>query len=464
MRLPFPLSLGFFVIAGLVYVAQLTPLIGVALMIFAAPLWSIALVNMGFLGVALESALGVVHRLWLILPVLWFGGYAGWAATERLTLATEASAMRRNNAASAELRHASGPILIETNASNLAEPLAIAIVARYAASTVYVRTTLGDQVGTTTAYRFERDGLCNSAAPGGQPRIGRHDLTDGTPLREACVYSVAEDAPDDVVRIIMVRGQQDTSGPVAARTEVRAPRADGGVSTFRSTSAAFLPWLPRPILGCALNSGAAEWQCMNQFRRQLPHDLLTGQSATDDLDRTLAAALRLPPRTASTVDDPHSRARTAQLTAATSSTALDALDDMLADPAGTTVMAMDVLILEGQPDLIRPRIPAMMEVIERYFTDWTAWQNVAVLQGLLASVPESDFQPLKPRFASLYRVGREIPSDVASTNIMDRLQLAGIRLQGRSKGIRVAPLADASDHYQNRYQQRQNSRSQSARP
>jgi hypothetical protein len=77
-----PKSLLFFAATGAVFLLQLFPYTGVFLMFLLAPFWSVVLVNLGFIGIALEAASGQVTRLWLILPTAWFGAYTWFAVAD----------------------------------------------------------------------------------------------------------------------------------------------------------------------------------------------------------------------------------------------------------------------------------------------------------------------------------------------------------------------------------------------
>lgn len=458
MRLPIPVSFGFLVFAGIAYLLQLTPIIGVFLMILAAPYWSVILVNLGFLGIALEAGFGTTRRFWMILPILWFGGYAGWAATDRIILATETSKLRQINAANAVMVGASGPVIIDNDRYYDGQAMAVTLASRYAVSPVYVTTTGLRKVRATTAYRFSRGGLCAGSIGDDGPQISRHALPGSRGRRNGCVYSLQEDPPAQTVRISITHHPDPGSGLLASRTEMRMAGTSGSDMVFQTATGAPLPWIPRPILGCALNSGLSEWQCFHQFDRERSRDLLTGQFGNEGLEDAIAAALGLAPRTARTQDDPASEARTAELTAAAISRDLANLEAMLADPETTEHGYVNLAMLKTAPDLLHPHIPAMMDVIEGRFTDPAASRTVRTFQILLAELPDAEFQPLIPRFVRLYVPGAELSSDIAVVGIMDRIRVTRARVSGRSDVTRIVPLAEASKFQQRRYRERQTMR------
>src|SRR4051812_16140122 len=70
-----PRSLAIFAFAAIWIALQAIPIVGMFLFFLLAPLWSIVLINAGFLGIGAEAIAGRVPRVWLVLPIAWFGGY-----------------------------------------------------------------------------------------------------------------------------------------------------------------------------------------------------------------------------------------------------------------------------------------------------------------------------------------------------------------------------------------------------
>src|SRR5271170_6579403 len=73
----FPKSILLFLLTGIVFLVQLLPIVGVLLMMFGAPLWSVVTINLGFLLMAKEAWDGTLPRAAIILPFLYFSIYAG---------------------------------------------------------------------------------------------------------------------------------------------------------------------------------------------------------------------------------------------------------------------------------------------------------------------------------------------------------------------------------------------------
>jgi hypothetical protein len=82
-----PWSLWFFVATAVVYLLQRFPPTGIFLMLFLAMFWSVILVNAGFIGIGIEALTGRVSLAWLLLPLLYFGGYYAFYAKDQAALA-----------------------------------------------------------------------------------------------------------------------------------------------------------------------------------------------------------------------------------------------------------------------------------------------------------------------------------------------------------------------------------------
>lgn len=94
-----PWSLWFFAATLAVYLLQRFPLTGVFLMVVGAAFWSIILVNLGVIGIGAEALTGRVSRLWLLVPLLYFGGYYWLYSRDQAALAGLRAEYERTNQA-----------------------------------------------------------------------------------------------------------------------------------------------------------------------------------------------------------------------------------------------------------------------------------------------------------------------------------------------------------------------------
>jgi hypothetical protein len=78
-----PISLLWFALAAAFFVIQGTS-VGLLFIFFGGGLLLPVPINAGFISLALESAFGRVSRWWLLVPALWFGGYAALALMSQM--------------------------------------------------------------------------------------------------------------------------------------------------------------------------------------------------------------------------------------------------------------------------------------------------------------------------------------------------------------------------------------------
>lgn len=98
MRKSLPISLLGLVATGVVFMLQLNPLSGFLMVLLAAIFWPIVLINASMVGVALEAIVGRVSRLWLLLPMMFYGSYWFAASLDHLALREMTSQYEVSNA------------------------------------------------------------------------------------------------------------------------------------------------------------------------------------------------------------------------------------------------------------------------------------------------------------------------------------------------------------------------------
>ncbi|MCH9806495.1 MAG: hypothetical protein K0U74_02070 [Alphaproteobacteria bacterium] len=79
----FPKSLWWFVATAIIVLVQYIPVIGIIVIFpLMGALWSVATLNIGFLGIAIEVIFRRLNPAWLLLPFCWVAGYGAfyWAA------------------------------------------------------------------------------------------------------------------------------------------------------------------------------------------------------------------------------------------------------------------------------------------------------------------------------------------------------------------------------------------------
>ena len=84
VRRTYPASLLAVPLAGLAYLAQTIPILGVFLMMLMAVAWPGILLLIAVVGTTIEAAIGRVSRWWLVLPLVTLGTYEGFALVDHL--------------------------------------------------------------------------------------------------------------------------------------------------------------------------------------------------------------------------------------------------------------------------------------------------------------------------------------------------------------------------------------------
>src|SRR5436190_1280506 len=96
-RMRIPLSLTFFAVQAALLPLEYLPSTGAALGGWAIFL-PIILLNLGFLGLGFEALARRVGLVWLLAPLLWFGGNTALAVKDRLDLKAEREDVAKYNA------------------------------------------------------------------------------------------------------------------------------------------------------------------------------------------------------------------------------------------------------------------------------------------------------------------------------------------------------------------------------
>ncbi len=420
MRLPIPLSLSFFSAALAAYLLQLFPLTGIFLMLFAAPYWSVFLINAGFVGVALEAGIGLVSRLWLALPILWFGTYGAFVAAERLEFRGQAQALKQANTAARVSTRPSGILIDQAPNTRTAELL----MARFTGLPVYTAQDDGGEI-----HRLHIGTGATCAAYGSmQSMMRRRDDRPELPYPDACVYSRPETSPPkDLAR---VTPPDAYAGGDTSTISIRTPVGTTHVVTVKSVKP--LPWFPRPVMGCALISSSPEWKCMRVFDRERARDLIMGVG-DDGVTGAIASAFGLTPRTRDTPIDAADLALDRELAVSVSEAAVQALGESLGSPLGDLPDALKVNILTADPDVIRPSLPALVAALVGARETPLSGQKTYAYARLIAAVSDRDLAPWKPMLSNLYAPGAVISPDLVNFELMGRLGVTARRPRRASR-------------------------------
>jgi hypothetical protein len=432
-----PLSLKLLLAVGVVIILQLLPIPGIFLMMLGAPFWSVFLINGGAIAAGFEAATGRISRWFLLVPFLWFGGYAAFYASDRLMLAD----LRRDFAASnASVRipfdpqtqalATTGNRWVERQIEGLegmveGDSWDTRLIENYNLPVHYRDVGKGEPmeglrtIGRDMCEKLVADGKLQRV--GGvdirfdQYRQGRQRYDSQTPL---CSLRVPEAPGLPLVTVkISDRKSRKRTLPVQLRTTtVTTP--DGRSHVLQGGTASPLGPLPMPVIGCFL-SGDSGWKCQAKFIRDRPVDLLTVGPPYGRDDAVLAVALGLKPVTQAgrIVTDP---ALAESLVAAARSRAVERatadLERLLTGEGQVSVNDLVSFRLDSQR--LVPYAPRIIEALETQVETSELFNGRGnALALLVVTLPDQEFIAYGPRILALYpRAARASLSDHPRSN------------------------------------------------
>ncbi len=420
MRSNYPLSLWFFAATVVVIILQIIPLIPVFavfglfsffLMLLGAPFWSVGLVNAGMIGIGIEALTGRVSRRWLLVPLLFYGGYLGLATFEHQTLASLKKSYDAENARVKIPFDPSRQALVFEGGDgeawltqNYALPIAFS-----------VNSNSPEGYRSTRMMAQEVCSELRNLPPLEPSGISWSWLDDGDGGRsnkmEQRFCSISMPERPALPQIHIVRKQQtDRKWLLPLRqvtTTVTMP--DGQRFELHGGTASPLSWIPMPFIGCFLNSSMAIWDCEWGFWRSDSKPLVSGTTRFDRDSVVLARALGLKPvaiagRRSTAPGTLLAKIRSAYAEALNRQTMN--IDAMIADPLVKDPNYQTDL-LASHPEVLASRASAIMTGVERAAAVTGSDQPKArnsglILVRLLAMLPDDQFTAVGPRILTLY--------------------------------------------------------------
>lgn len=430
-----PWSLSWFVLTGAIFLLQLFPLTGVFLMLVAAPLWSVATINLGFLSLAIEALLGRIGTIWLVLPLAWFAGYAGAAHVSQQRAAELDVILRAANAGERLKFEAAKQALVFDGRSDDLSGVPSSIVQNYRIPVAYqVRTEKKQHIHR--ASRVAADRICDTVKADRSYSSAGINISwfhEGESLRGRrlvkglCMISSPENPELPAVLVQAKREKHaDLILPYTlTRTTIRDP---GGAKAELVTGRAEpLPWLPMPYMGCALNSGAPSWDCFAGFWRNKVG--LGGPGPYGGTSGVIAQALGLEKAFAAERRDEIAAVQIPSLdniVGDSTERSLKVLDEVIANPA-RRIIVHDVPGLAGRADLLGDRVPRMVPAIGRALANGQAtYETARVLQGILADLPAADFDAIGPDVLAVLNAQATLNDDTVEQTLATRLGRFGV--------------------------------------
>ncbi len=295
----FPISLLGLLATGAVFMLQTIPELGFVLMLLFAMLWSVlwsaVLINASMIGVAIEVIIGRVSSLWLLLPVIFYGGYWIAATMDHLALREIASRYEVSNTrvvtgfdpvkqALVFESDGDGGWLVENFALPVAYDVNPSLPEGYRSNRM-IESTVCAKLNGSSALR--------AASVYGSAILDGDTVGSRTLNKRFCGLTMPEKPklPQVVVRRTETKGFEKSLPITRVLTTITMP--DGRRFELFGGVAEPLFWIPRPIMGCALSSGAPSGNCAVGFMRKTYTPIVSGKTRYGRDSMVLANALGL---------------------------------------------------------------------------------------------------------------------------------------------------------------------------
>lgn len=413
MRRALPISLLFFVATGIVFLLQKSPATGIFMMLMLAMFWSVILINAGLIGIAIEALTGRVYRAWILLPLIVYVTNFGFAAYDHFTLKTLRAAYDIANAqVHVPFNSNRQALVFDKDGSPEWYTQNYALEAAYLANEKQPEEVRSTRLIDRALCDAVRGNSSLSAA-----RIYTFGFHDGEALggtgfeRRFCTISMPEAPKMPVIRIKVEKSHSKVAFlPIQnATTTIETP--DGKRVKLRGGTASPLYWIPMPVMGCALNSGAPSWDCVWVLLRDDFTPIVSGSTRYRRDLFTLARALGLRPvaKSERKAGSPPAviLARMEKIESETLQRQLANLDAMIADPLldnpdwDVGVLARDSGILSQKSTMIMIGVEKSAAITGTH--RGKARESGRILAGLLARLPDEIFRQLKPRILGVYK-------------------------------------------------------------
>jgi hypothetical protein len=414
-----PLSLTFFAVQAALLPLEYLPSTGADLGGWAI-FWPILLLNLGFLGLGFEALVRRVGLVWLVAPLLWFGGNTALAVKDRLELKAEREDVAKYNAVVAipfdPLRQAQVGKEILFNDSIGGKRDSTGGLVQHYGLPVFYRSGKYIRGASHMATRMVETAVCSEAfrnnalihtgistspiADYRGPQSSPHD-------QRFCVVNLPEDPALPPLVVERMSEHTERSGLPLDRRSTTVTMPDGISYNLKGGLAGIRSWWPMPLAGCYSTGSSPHgetMECTARFYRNVVQLVAVDEGYHGD-DAALAAALglkRVGPADRKATTSPE-LARTLIAAALQRAIALEVsnLDRVIADPAAA-ISSVPFENLPGRLDIIRPRLDPIVAAIERGIqSGGKARDNARQMFRLLQTVPRDAMAPYLDRIEAM---------------------------------------------------------------
>ncbi|MCJ9720091.1 hypothetical protein MOV66_02375 [Agrobacterium sp. SHOUNA12C] len=258
-----PRSLWLLVFTAVVLILQYVPPLDAILMILGASVWPIITVNLAFAGIVSEVASGTVPRLWLALPILYFGGNLVLASVSEYQFLHLMKEVEATNAGQSLPFAREDSLVIETR-QPVVGPVPLALIETYDIPKVYEKDPSTKR--PLYAWRIAADPLCKKLwkdQRDPKSNILTHGVVEnGKLVSGMCAYRLTEAPSGRVLSLTVGKPTEHESFLLPYKKQV-ITIADNMGKSVELLYAEATPWfwLPMPVGGCFRGPGESKSRC-----------------------------------------------------------------------------------------------------------------------------------------------------------------------------------------------------------
>ncbi len=413
MRRLVPLSFLFFAVVGGTFLLQTIPVVGLFLMFLWVSPWTAILVNFGMIGTAVEAWTGRVSRLWLVLPIAFYGGYWTAVAREQVLLWRLGTTYDAENAAVSFAFDPSRAVLVDGGTWLVrTHGLPVAYATRSSHSVGFVAQRL---VERPLCGRILNSHAARAASVFVDVLSDPDDPLAAERPPRFCIVSMPETPPLPMVRVTQSDRHADEGGLSLIRVTTTITGAGGDAVHLRTAYATPLAWVPMPMAGCGLNDMSSRWECTATFVRRDPTPITSGTGRYGSPREILARTLGLrpvPPAERRPADSAVLATTIAAMEEETVAHQLASIDAMITDPVDESAHTWETSAVAARPEALSARAEALVAGLERAAAavrdDRRAGRRSGlVLAGLIARLPSERLSEFAPRLVALCSLSRE---------------------------------------------------------
>lgn len=399
-----PKSFYFFWVSAAVFVLQHAPVIEWVLLLLLAPAWSIFLINVGFLGIVYEVWRRKSPRIWLVLPLLWYGIYF-------------TSAIRDHHAAYSlqDEYSAQDPLVFKFNEETDSLVLEGSnklhkgiILHEYELEDLYIKDYLLPLTEKVPYYRKlvrASKSVCEEVTSDRTLRdLGLH--LDSTEL--GCIASYPSEPIKKSINVEFEDFQNEQNSLLVTGKRITIRKAGERSSTIFQGESHPLAWFPMLEAGVNYHPYQPSLRTHFKFRtRSVPLDRRTNSSGVElqPFD-ALGLAIGLSPRVGYGAPK-FDLTNIAALEEALIERQLALLDKIMST-SETRISISDLDGLRHRPELYAKRLPRMVSHLEKVIPVGTSGDHVIAFSALFRAQPRETVMPFLERLTKLQEIDKRL--------------------------------------------------------